>query len=72
MNTQTIIAEFQKLPADQKRVVRDVLLADEKDDIAATLKDRAQGPFVPFDPENEAFFNEVCQESDKMLKAKIV
>ncbi|MFT5405271.1 MAG: hypothetical protein ACI9DF_004118 [Verrucomicrobiales bacterium] len=72
MNTETLIAEIQKLPADQKQVVRDFVLADEKDEIASTLKERAQGPFVPFDPEDEAFFNEVCEESEKMLQAEIV
>ena len=65
MNSETIIAEFQKLPPDQKEVVRDALLAD--DQLAALLKDRAKGPFVPFDPEDEAFFNDVRKEGERLL-----
>lgn len=72
MSTETIIAEIQKLPADQKQAVRDFVLADEKEEIAATLKDRAQGPFIPFDPDDEAFFNEVIEESERMLKGEPV
>ena len=38
MNTETLIAEFQKLPPDQKQVVKEFVLADTQNGSAAEAK----------------------------------
>lgn len=70
MNAETLIAEIQKLSPDEKRAVRDFVLADEKAQIASILRERSQGPFEPFDPSDEAFFDEVREESERARRAE--
>ncbi|MCB1094693.1 MAG: UPF0175 family protein [Verrucomicrobiae bacterium] len=45
-------------------------VADEREQIASILKERAKGPFVAFDPSDETFFNEIREESERMLQAE--
>ena len=68
------------LSADKREVLVDVVLSAgdvdeqmsdaERDQIASTLKDRADGPFVEFDPSDRSFWEGIKERGRAKLEAK--